>query len=98
MRRRLRKRELDYMRRVYIICEGNFYLDSLEDNLYLSMSDTAKASYGQGSGNEIASGKMNALRSPSVMTYNLFWNHIAESVAPRDSIIGSGIYQVELEK
>lgn len=75
-----------------------FYLELLEDNLYCPMSDKAKAAYGQGTGNEITSGKMNALRSSSALTYNMFWNQIAELVNTKDSVLGNGVYQVELEK
>lgn len=74
-----------------------FYLKHLDDNLYIPMSVGANASYGQGSGSEIESGKMNALRSSSAMTYNLFWDQIAE-VSTGDGVIGSGVYQVEFEK
>ena len=74
-----------------------YYLEHLEDNLYLPMSAGAKAAYGGGSGNEIESGKMNALRSSSAMTYNLLWDQIAE-IPSGDEHVGSGIYQVEFEK
>ena len=75
-----------------------FYLDDYEDNLYLPMSVAAKAAYGQGTGNEIDSEKINALRSSSALTYNLFWDNIAEIDQTQDNIISNGIYQVELEK
>ena len=75
-----------------------FYLEKFEDNLYLPMSAGAKAAYGQGSGSEISSGKMNALRSSSALTYNLFWDQIAEITNAQNEVIGNGVYQVEFEK
>lgn len=76
-----------------------FYLENLDDNLYLPMSVGAKAAYGQGSGNEIGTGKMNALRSSSAMTYNLFWDQVAELKGVcKHARLGKEIYQVELEK
>lgn len=75
-----------------------FYLENLADNLYFPMSASANADYGNGSGNEIDSGKMNALRSSSALTYNLFWNQEAEIVAGQGTGLGTGVYQVEFEK
>ena len=74
-----------------------YYLESLDDNLYKPMDDAAKKAYGQGTGNEIASGKMNALRSSSALTYNLFWNRLAK-LNDTSARIGSGYYSVEFEK
>lgn len=73
-----------------------YHLLNLDDNLYLPMSVGAKASYLKGSGNELET-KMRALRSSSAMTYNLFWDQIAEIVKENDTF-GKGVYQVELEK
>ena len=75
-----------------------FYLENLEDNLYRPMDANAMKAYGEGTGNEIASGKMNALRSSSALTYNLFWDQIAEVKVGADNTIGSGVYKVEFEK
>jgi len=81
-----------------------FYTEKLDDNLYLPMSVSAKASYMQGSGNELCKeregdGKMNAIHSSSAMTYNLFWDEIGEIVNCGEcNRFGKGIYQVELEK
>ncbi|MDO4552860.1 MAG: hypothetical protein Q4C22_04925, partial [Bacillota bacterium] len=77
-----------------------FYLRELEDNLREPMGEAALRAYGQGSGNEIASGKMHALRSSSAMTYNLFGNRAARVCAAQsaDSVIGGGVYAVEFEK
>ena len=68
----------------------SFYLVDLVDNICEPMGDKALRAYGQGSGNEIASGKMNALRSSSALTYNLFGNAPAK--------IGDKEYSVEFEK
>ena len=68
----------------------SFYLLDLTDNLCEPMGENALNSYGKGSGNEIASGKMNALRSSSALTYNLFGNAPAK--------IGDKEYSVEFEK
>ena len=75
----------------------SYYLLNLDDNLYKPMDEVAQKAYGEGTGNEIASGKMNALRSSSALTYNLFWNRIAKF---RDTSkrIGNGTYAVEFEK
>lgn len=75
-----------------------FYLENLEDNLYRPMDANAMKAYGEGTGNEIASGKMNALRSSSALTYNLFWDQIAEVKVGADNTIGNGVYKVEFEK
>ena len=75
-----------------------FYLENLNDNLFRPMDANAKTAYGQGSGNEIDSGKMNALRSSSAMTYNLFWDQIAEVNKGPGNLIGNGVYKVEFEK
>lgn len=77
-----------------------FYLKNLQDNLYKPMMGKAEKAYGEGSGNEIASGKMNALRSSSALTYNLLWNGIAEICVTTNESKGikSGIYEVEFEK
>lgn len=74
-----------------------FYLKNLDDNLYRPMDECAFEAYGKGSGSEIDSGKMNALRSSSALTYNLFWNQIAELTNP-GSGLGKGVYKVEFEK
>jgi len=74
-----------------------YYLENLNDNLYKQMDEIAENAYGQGTGNEIASGKMNALRSSSALTYNLFWNRKAEFKAS-SARIGKGFYSVEFEK
>ena len=78
----------------------SYYLKKLDDNLYRPMDNVAIDSYGRGTGNEIASGKMNALRSSSALTYNLFWNRTAKIAKPQDSHnhIGDGVYSVEFEK
>ena len=75
-----------------------FYLENLDDNLYRPMDANARTAYGEGSGNEIESGKMNALRSSSAMTYNLFWDQIAEVNKGPGNLIGDGVYKVEFEK
>ena len=77
----------------------SYYLSNLADNLCEPMEDDAVKAYGQGSGNEIASGKMNALRSSSALTYNLFTNKSAK-ITNQTGIarIGNGIYSVEFEK
>ena len=103
------KEILNILKRKYIEVAGErdfqntseareYYLKDLEDNLYLPMSKGAFAAYGQGSGNEISSGKMNALRSSSAMTYNLFWDEVAEIPVGEDNGIGAGVYNVEFEK
>ncbi|MBQ3054175.1 MAG: hypothetical protein IJC89_04645 [Clostridia bacterium] len=77
----------------------SFYLVDLVDNICEPMGDNALIAYGQGSGNEIASGKMNALRSSSALTYNLFGNkpaYIRNNSG--DLRIGNGVYSVEFEK
>jgi len=74
-----------------------FYLDKLEDNLYMPMSVSAEASYKQGSGKELDD-KMKALRSSSALTYNLFWDQIGEIINADNKILTNGIYSVELEK
>ena len=74
-----------------------YYLEYLNDNLYRPMDENAVKAYGEGSGNEIASGKMNSLRSSSALTYNLFWNHIAK-FSDISTRIGKGDYSVEFEK
>lgn len=68
----------------------SYYLFALADNLYKAMGEKALIAYGQGSGNEIFSGKMNALRSSSALTYNLFGNTPAK--------IAGKEYSVEFEK
>ncbi len=70
--------------------EREYYLFALADNLYKPMGKKALFEYGQGSGNEIFSGKMNALRSSSALTYNLFGNN--------HSKINGKEYTVEFEK
>lgn len=80
-----------------------YYLKDLDDNFFCPMSEETVAAYGRGSGSEIASGKMNALRSSSAMTYNLLGNDSVEITAPSlpaDGLhrIGAGQYQVEFEK
>ena len=72
----------------------NYYLKDLNDNLYKPMDSLALSAYGK---NEIASGKMNALRSSSALTYNLFWDSIAEINTSSDRT-GKGCYGVEFEK
>lgn len=77
----------------------SFYLSELADNLCEPMGEDALKAYGQGSGNEIASGKMNALRSSSALTYNLFTNSPAKIINKSEtSRIGNGVYSVEFEK
>lgn len=78
----------------------DFYVKVLEDNLYKPMDEDSHEEYGEGNGNEIDSGKMNALRSSSAMTYNLFWNRIARITKAQihGSVIGDGVYSVEFEK
>lgn len=77
-----------------------YYLEDLKDNLIVPMSDAVKAQYGAGSGGEIDSGKMNALRSSSAMTFNLLGNNPAEinGAKSKENCIGSGTYDVEFEK
>lgn len=75
-----------------------FYLKNLNDNFYRPMDESAFEAYGKGSGSEIDSGKMNALRSSSALTYNLFWNQMAELTKPGESGLGRGVYKVEFEK
>ena len=80
-----------------------YYLQELNDNFYSPMSKETAAAYGTGSGNEIASGKMNALRSSSAMTYNLLGNgpvEIISSLSLDNGIhrIGGGQYRLEFEK
>ena len=70
--------------------EREYYLFALADNLYKPMDKDALLEYGQGSGNEIFSGKMNSLRSSSALTYNLFGNNPAK--------IDGKKYSVEFEK
>ena len=70
--------------------EGSYYLFSLADNLYKPMSNKTLLEYGSGSGNEIFSGKMNALRSSSALTYNLFGNEYV--------ILDGKKFSVEFEK
>lgn len=74
-----------------------FYLNQLEDNLYMPLSVSAEASYKQGSGKELDD-KMKALRSSSALTYNLFWDQIGEIINADNEIRTNGIYSVELEK
>ena len=74
-----------------------YYLKNLDDNLYEPMDEAAKKAYGEGTGNEIASGKMNALRSSSALTYNLFYNGVAKFNSG-SARIGTGCYSVEFEK
>lgn len=77
----------------------SYYLRELEDNLCERMGECALMAYGKGAGNEIASGKMNALRSSSALTYNLFGNKPAcIKNNTEDPRIGNGIYSVEFEK
>jgi len=77
----------------------SYYLADLSDNLCKPMEENALKAYGQGSGNEIASGKMNALRSSSALTYNLFDNKPAYVRNNSEDLrIGSGVYSVEFEK
>ena len=73
-----------------------YYLKNQNDNFFLPMSAGVEGFYKKGSGNELSSGKMNALHSSSVMTYNLFWDLIAEINQGKG--LGGGVYQVELEK
>lgn len=75
----------------------SYYLQNLKDNLYKPMNEEALASYGQGSGNEIVSGKMNSLRSSSAMTYNLLSSSTV-SIIDNKYGIGTGTYTVEYEK
>lgn len=74
-----------------------YYVQNLKDNLYKPMNEQALASYGQGSGNEILSGKMNSLRSSSAMTYNLL-SSPSISIIDNKYRIGAGTYMVEYEK
>ena len=76
----------------------NYYLEKLDDNLYHPMDETALAAYAKGSGSEMDSGKMQALRSSSALTYNLFWDQMAELTNPGNSCLGAGTYKVEFEK
>lgn len=76
----------------------NYYLDNLNDNLFRPMDETAFDAYGKGSGSEVDSGKMKALRSSSALTYNLFWNQMAELTNPGNSGLEAGTYKVEFEK
>lgn len=75
-----------------------YYVKDLNDNFYRPMNDTVKNAYCSGSGNEIASGKMNSIRSSSAMTYNLLWDGTANIIKPYDRIISAGKYFVEFEK
>ncbi len=77
-----------------------YYLKDLADNLVVPMSDYVEAQYGAGSGGEIDSGKMNALRSSSAMTFNLLGNDSAviDGTKSKGNRIGSGTYDVEFEK
>lgn len=83
-----------------------WYLRRLNDNLYRPMDSATYERYEEGSGNEVHSGKMNALRSSSALTYNLFWNRIAkikkhENTTDQIKELGrirEGLYTVELEK
>lgn len=76
----------------------NYYLENLDDNLFRPMDESALEAYAKGSGSEVSSGKMNALRSSSALTYNLFWNQMAGLENPGESGIGAGNYRVEFEK
>lgn len=77
----------------------NYYLCNLKDNLIEPMSDKTLLEYGHGKGNEIFSGKMNALRSSSALTYNIFGNHpVKIDKKVEKSQIGEGLYEVEFEK
>lgn len=85
-----------------------YYLKNLNDNFYQPMSEETAVAYGSGSGNEIASGKMNALRSSSAMTYNLLGNgpvdifrptcSSSNSTSAKHMHIGEGCYRLEYEK
>lgn len=56
-----------------------FYLERLEDNLFLPMSKSIYCQYDEGDGNELKD-HMKALRSSSAMTYNIFGNDDAKIV------------------
>ena len=75
-----------------------FYTENLNDNLYHPMDANALAAYSRGNGDEIGSGKMQALRSSSALTYNLFWDQIAVVNAGNDTTVENGVYKVEFEK
>ena len=66
-----------------------FYLEKLNDNLAVPMSEQVQAQYKKGHGNE-RDDKMKAIRSSSAMTYNIFRNAHA--------ILDGTTYQVEYEK
>ena len=72
----------------------NYYLEKLDDNLYHPMDETSLAAYANGSGSEVDSEKMNALRSSSALTYNLFWDQMAELTNPGNSGLEAGTYKV----
>lgn len=77
----------------------NYWLYCYEDNLIHPMDANAETAYGEGAGNEIDSGKIGALKSSSALTYNLFWDQIAEITADtKEDRIGKGVYKVEFEK
>ncbi len=77
-----------------------YYLKDLKDNLVTKMSPAVEAQYGAGSGGEIDSGKMKALRSSSAMTFNLLGNDpaVIDGDKSKGNRIGSGTYAVEFEK
>lgn len=75
----------------------SYYLEKFNDNLYKPMDKSAEEAYVKRGGNEIYSGKMNALRSSSALTYNLLWNQIANFKGNSERI-GKGSYKVEFEK
>lgn len=78
---------------------SSYWLANYEQNLIHPMDANAKHAYGEGAGNEITTGKIGALKSSSALTYNLFWDQIAEISAQKlDARIGEGVYKVELEK
>ena len=75
-----------------------FYTEKLNDNLYHPMDANAFAAYSCGNGDEIGSGKMQALRSSSALTYNLFWDQIAVVNNGQGTPVENGVYKVEFEK
>ena len=75
----------------------NYWLKDYKDNLIHPMDANAEKAYGEGAGNEITNGKIGALKSSSALTYNLFWDQIAE-IIHGNGHIGNGMYRVEFEK
>ena len=102
------KEILDLLKDRYIQLFGNktfsdvsemqsYWLKDFKDNLIHPMDANAKKAYGEGAGNEIKTGKIGALKSSSALTYNIFWDQIAE-IIHANGHIGNGVYKVEFEK